>query len=69
MTGSLVAFDRRAGSESSGFDPIPKRWVIERIFGWFGGYRRLIRDYERLSEISAAMVRTAMIRLMIRRLT
>lgn len=52
---------------SSGFDPLPKRWVIERTFGWFGGYRRLIRDYEHLPEMSEAMVRAAMIRLMIRR--
>jgi hypothetical protein len=40
--------------DGSGFDPLPKRWVIERTFGWFGGYRRLIRDYERLPEMSEA---------------
>jgi len=55
--------------EGSGFDPLSKRWVIERTFGWFGGYRRLIRDYEHLPEMSEAMVRAAMIRLMIRRVT
>ncbi|PEN10351.1 DDE transposase [Longibacter salinarum] len=55
--------------DRSGFAPIPKRWVVERTFGWFGGYRRLIRDYERLPEMSEAMVRVAMIRLMIRRVT
>jgi putative transposase len=54
---------------TEGFDPLPKRWVIERTFGWFGGYRRLIRDYEHLPEMSEAMVRAAMIRLMIRRVT
>ena len=51
--------------DGSGFDPIPKRWVIERTFGWFGGYHRLIQDYERLPEMSKAMVRAAMIRLMV----
>jgi putative transposase len=55
--------------ESSGFDPLPKRWIVERTFGWFGGYRRLIRDYERLPAMSEAMVQAAMIRLMIRRVT
>ena len=55
--------------DDSDFNPLPKRWVIERTFGWFGGYRRLIRDYEYLPEMSEAMVRTAMIRLMIRRVT
>jgi putative transposase len=53
--------------DEAGFTPLPKRWVIERTFGWFGGYRRLIRDYERLPEMSEAVVRAAMIRLMIRR--
>ncbi|WP_103030269.1 transposase [Salinibacter altiplanensis] len=53
----------------AGFNPLPKRWVIERTFGWFGGYRRLIRDYERLPEMPEAVVRAAMIRLMIRRVT
>ena len=24
-----------------GFEPLPKRWVVERTFGWFGAYRRL----------------------------
>jgi putative transposase len=55
--------------ESSDFDPLPKRWVIERTFGWFGGYRRPIQDYEHLPEMSEAKVRAAMIRLMIRRVT
>ncbi len=55
--------------DRSGFDPLPKRWVIERTFGWFGGCRRLTRDYERLPEMSEAMVRAAMIRLMVRRIT
>jgi len=55
--------------DGSGFDPLPWHWVIERTFGWFGGYRRLIRDYEHLPEMSEAMVRAAMIRLMIRRVT
>ncbi len=55
--------------EGSRFDPLPKRWVIERTFGWLGGYRRLIRDYERRPEMSEAMVRAAMIRLMVPRIT
>lgn len=31
-----------------GFQPIPKRWVIERTFGWLIQHRRLARDYEAL---------------------
>ncbi len=59
---------RREDSQS-GFDPLPKRWVIERTFGWFETYRRLSRDYEYHPETSEAMVRAAMARLMLRRIT
>ncbi len=33
-----------------GFVPLPRRWVMERPFGWMAPSRRLARDYERLSE-------------------
>jgi len=32
-----------------GFVLLPKRWVVERTFGWLGRFRRLTRDYERLT--------------------
>ncbi len=47
---------------------LPRRWVVERTFGWLNRYRRLSKDYERLPESSEAMVQLAMIRLMLRRL-
>jgi transposase len=34
-----------------GFVLLPKRWVVERSYGWMARFRRLARDYERLSEI------------------
>ena len=36
-----------------GFVLLPRRWVVERSFGWLGRFRRLARDYERLSETPA----------------
>ena len=33
-----------------GFVLLPRRWVVERTFGWLGRFRRLARDYERLAE-------------------
>ena len=52
-----------------GFKLLPRRWVVERTFGWLGRYRRLSKDYERLPKSSEAMVYWAMTRLMARRLT
>jgi transposase len=36
-----------------GFVLLPRRWVVERTFGWLGRFRRLARDYERLAETLA----------------
>ena len=33
-----------------GFVLLPRRWVVERTFGWLGRFRRLARDYERLAK-------------------
>jgi putative transposase len=52
-----------------GFKLLPRRWVVERTFGWLGRYRRLSKDYERLPASSEAMVYWAMTGLMVRRLT
>lgn len=51
-----------------GFKVLPKRWIVERTFGWLSHCRRLSKDYEALTETSEAFVYTAMIRLMVRRL-
>lgn len=48
---------------------LPRRWVIERTFSWFGQSRRLSKDYERLCATSEALIYITMIRLMLRRLT
>lgn len=51
-----------------GFKVLPRRWVVERSFGWLVRNRRLARDYERLTATSEAVIKVAMIRLMIVRL-
>jgi putative transposase len=50
------------------FVVLPKRWIVERTFGWFGKYRRLSKDYETLPSSSETMVYLAMINLMLHRL-
>jgi putative transposase len=53
---------------AKGFLLLPKRWIVERTFGWFGRYRRLSKDYAYRTQTSEAMLRVAMIHLMVRRL-
>ena len=38
-----------------GFVLLPKRWVVERSFGWATRFRRLVRDYERLPTTVAGL--------------
>jgi hypothetical protein len=52
----------------AGFAVLPRRWVVERTFGWLMRSRRLARDYERKPEHAEAMIKIAMIRLMAARL-
>jgi putative transposase len=53
---------------AEGWVKLPKRWVVERTFAWLGRYRRLSKDYEKLTETSAAMVQVCAIHHMARRL-
>lgn len=50
-----------------GFVLLPRRWVVERSFGWTTRFRRLVRDYERLSETLVGMHFIAFAILMARR--
>jgi len=50
-----------------GFILLPRRWVVERSFGWTARFRRLARDYERLDEILAAWHWVAFVFLLLHR--
>lgn len=41
---------------TKGFAVLPRRWVVERTFGWFGRSRRLSKDYEQLPETSESLI-------------
>ena len=65
--GLLLEIVKRS-DDVKGFQVLPRRWVVERTFGWLIRHRRLARDYERLTATSEAMIKVAMIRLMATRL-
>ncbi len=76
-TGTLLEWSRKLWrctvqivkrTELHTFKVLPRRWVVERTFGWLGRYRRLNRDYERQAKTGETIVHLAMIRLMLARL-
>ncbi len=78
-TGALIAWVKeqceidveiiKRTDDLQGFKSVPRRWVVERTFGWFGRYRRLTKDYELRPERSESRIYLAIIRLMLNRLT
>jgi putative transposase len=75
--GELIAWARKLWrctieivkrTQAHTFKVLPRRWVVERTFGWLGRYRRLNRDYERQAATGQTMIYVAMIRLMLARL-
>jgi putative transposase len=54
---------------AQGFVLLPRRWVVERTFGWLGRYRVFSKDYEKYPQTSEQEIYLAMSHLMVRRLT
>src|SRR5271163_3652965 len=50
----------RRSDDQKGFQVLPRRWVVERTFGWMTRWRRLVRDYEARLDVSEAMILVAM---------
>ncbi|WP_371749983.1 IS5 family transposase [Streptomyces sp. NBC_01283] len=62
--GALLGIDVDAvprNEQVKGFAVIPRRWVVERSFGWIMLHRRLARDYETKPAHAESMIRLAMI--------
>jgi len=55
----VVEVIRRSDRQKS-FEVLPRRWVVERTFGWMTRWRRLVRDYEARIDVSEAMILVAM---------
>lgn len=52
-----------------GFVLLPRRWVVERSFGWMSRFRRLARDYERLATTLVGLHFVAFVCLLLHRAT
>lgn len=51
-----------------GFVLLPKRWVVERTFGWLGRCRRNSKDYELRTDSSESMLRISSLHLLLKRI-
>ncbi len=58
----------KRAQDAQGFVVVAKRWIVERTLAWISRNRRLARDFENLARTAAALVRLAMIKIMLRRL-
>jgi transposase len=65
ITGANVEIAKR--SELHTFAVIPKRWVVERSFGWLDKCRRLWKNCERLLNNTLNMVKLAFLSLLLKR--
>jgi len=54
--------------ETKRFVLLPRRWVVERTFGWLNHSRRLSKSYERLIRTEEILIYIAMTRIMLERL-
>ena len=59
----------RRTDRDPGFKVPPRRWVVERTFGWLTRWRRLVRDYEQRLDVSEAFIHVAMGSLLLRRVS
>lgn len=50
----------RRSDQQQGSKVLPRRWVVERTFGWVIRWRRLVRDYETRIDVTHAMILVAM---------
>ena len=63
---TVIVVSKPAGQ--TGFVPLPRRWVVERFFGWVTHCRRLVRDYERNPAYSEAWIHLMSVHRMLKHL-
>jgi putative transposase len=63
-----VSVVRRSDHAIKGFIVLPKRWIVERTFGWLNRARRLAKDFETLVASAQAWLLLALASLLVRRI-
>jgi transposase len=63
-----ISVVRRTDRAVKGFIVLPKRWIVERTFGWLNRARRLAKDFETLIESAQAWLLLALTSLLVRRI-
>ena len=58
----------RRPAQQHTFQVLPRRWVVERTFGWLNLQRRLSKDYEALCETTETWIYISMTGILLRRL-
>lgn len=66
LAGYELEIVKKPAGAAGEFQPVPKRWVVERTFGWQDTNRRLAKSFERLPSTEEAMVELAAIRTMLK---
>lgn len=66
--GWILEVVKRSDLNRHEFKILPKRWIVERTFGWLFRFRRLSKDYEFHTKTSESVIHWAMIRIMLRKL-
>lgn len=62
----VIEIVRRIDGEPD-FEVLPRRWVVERTFGWMIRWLRFVRDFEQRPDVSEAMIHVAMGSVLLRR--
>ncbi|WP_228394302.1 transposase [Chryseobacterium glaciei] len=66
--GYIIQIVMRNDKKEKKFEPIHKRWIVERTLSWFDNDRRLCRNYELLMESSENMVKLSAIKLLLNKI-
>ena len=63
----VIEVVKRSGC-AKGFQVLPKRWIVERTFGWLSNYRRMNRDYEHNPKSSENNIKFIVVQIMLKRI-